>query len=161
MALNLVRQLRFRQGFIPYYRATHFPRKLGHTAQRKAIDELIGEALTTHEAPKMSELERLASLETEVGIHRKTINDGFSKIEGWIKILVSIAGGTILSYEVMVYDIQTAKETREHMENTAKEMKEYLGKVVTTAEKRTDDKLEHLKLWQKSEMSDLKLQNRK
>jgi hypothetical protein len=96
MAFNLARQLGFRQGFIPYHRTTHFPRKFGHTVQRKVIDELIGEVPMKHEAPKMSELERLASLETEVGIHRKAINDGFSRIEGWIKLLVSIAGGTIL-----------------------------------------------------------------
>ncbi|PWW75769.1 hypothetical protein C7212DRAFT_345262 [Tuber magnatum] len=142
MAFNLARQLSFRKGFIPHHRATHFPRKFGHTAQRKVIDELIGEVLTKHEAPKMSELERLASLETEMGIHRKAINDGFSRIEGWIKLMVSGAGGTILFgfggypqliYKVMVYDIQMTKEMKEHLE-----------KVFTAAQKKVEDKLEQV-----------------
>ncbi|CUS15813.1 unnamed protein product [Tuber aestivum] len=74
-------------------RPTHH---LSQTTKRE-IDELVGESILNPAAPQaFPQLERLSTIETEVAIHRKAINNGFARIEGWVKMMVGIGGGTIV-----------------------------------------------------------------
>ncbi|RPA90019.1 hypothetical protein L873DRAFT_1821885 [Choiromyces venosus 120613-1] len=125
-----------------HYHSRHFR----STAQR-AIDELLVEGAAKPEGIKvLSQSERLSIVEAELAIRAKTIDNGFDRIEAWIKLMVTFGGGTILfgfgtlAYKVMVYDIATNKEMKAHIERT-----------------RTEDKLENLMLSTKSKLDNLRL----
>ncbi|KAG0636078.1 hypothetical protein HOY80DRAFT_891993 [Tuber brumale] len=92
----------------------------------------------------------LTDTKKEVAIHRKAINDGFSRIESWIKLMIGIGGGTIfsfglLAYEVMIYDVAANKDMVTHIE-----------RVVARSEQKMEAQMESLKLSTKSEMDNLK-----
>ncbi|KAF8477594.1 hypothetical protein BDZ91DRAFT_778626 [Kalaharituber pfeilii] len=100
---------------------------------KRIVDEVVREDI---EQPKgkrvLTQLERLSIVEIEVENVKGSIDDGFKRIEGWIKTVVTFGVGKVilglgtLSYNVMIYNVSVNSE-----------MKTYIEKAITASEEKT------------------------
>ncbi|KAF8437392.1 hypothetical protein BGX38DRAFT_1273965 [Terfezia claveryi] len=112
--------------------------------QKRIVDDVLQEGIEQPEGTRVLTLvERVGIIETEFGYLRRSIDDGFKRIEGWIKSIVTFGVGTVvlglgtLSYKVMIYDVSVHNEMRSYNTETRAYLEEKIEKTISASEQRT------------------------